>query len=219
MKDTLSVKAERHRGANGDMVEFARRFVTARMKGFTKDIRICLTPVPSETRPGNTHAYFPALMSCLTTLEYMTQLHLGRTVACSDKEIRQYCQKFMPASYNADVLRVLFEAFRHPIAHRGISSGVWVDEDRRRPQRRRITWTVTEKTEAPAISIVEHAGIIKRDAPWECSHTHRAVIRIGQLAADIRESALGAQGYCAQLSTNKTIIRNFTTCMKELYPL
>lgn len=218
MNNKSCAKGEQHRGANGDMAEFARRFVSARMKGFEKDIKICLTAIPSESRPGNTHAYFPALMSCLGTLEYMTQLYFGRLNPCSDKEIRSYCKEFMPPSYEADVLRVLLYAFRHPIAHRGIASGVWVDEDRRRPTQRRITWKVTEKTQAPAISIIEQVGTIERDAPWKCPYTHRAIIHIGQLATDIRESAIGVAGYCARVSMNKALVDNFTKCMQELYP-
>ncbi len=199
------------------MRKFAQRFIRGRMDGFEKDMEICLAGVPSKSRKGETHAYFPALMSCCGTLEYMTQLFLGRTEACSNKEMILYCRAFMPAGYSADVLRVLRYAFRHPVAHRGIASGVWVDKDRRKAERR-ITWTISEEQKSPAIEVVECAGLIQRDSPWDCPYTHRTCIHVGQLWRDVRDSAVGETGYAARIAQDDKLVAHFEICMKNMYP-
>ena len=53
-----------HRGTADDQAKFATDFLKGRLAGFEKDMRICLTGIPSEVRSGLTHAYFPALGTC-----------------------------------------------------------------------------------------------------------------------------------------------------------
>jgi hypothetical protein len=61
------------------MPTFAVEFVRGRLAGFEKDMKICLTPAPRLDGKGNTHAYFPALAACTSTLEYLTAMSRGDT--------------------------------------------------------------------------------------------------------------------------------------------
>lgn len=90
------------------------------MKGFEKDMLICLKPGHlREDGCGDTHAYFPGLMNCLSTLEYLGRLYCGSTrKGVADDAIRAYAGRFM-SDYSVDDIRTLVEAFRNPIAHRG----------------------------------------------------------------------------------------------------
>jgi hypothetical protein len=185
------------------------------MEGFRKDIHICLTGVPSKNRSGKTHAYFPALSACCGTLEYLTGLYLGRT-GIGTQQVQRFSAAFMPQpDYGQDIVRVLFEAFRHSVAHRGIASGVWVDHQPGPGQGRRITWKLFATNKGPACAICPCKGVLKNDPPWECVYTHRMHIHLGSLSSDIRESA---SSYIQMLSHSDELVANFKACMKKLYP-
>ena len=115
-----------HRDSNGDMLIFASRFILGRMAGFEKDMKICLTGVPSKTRSKITHAYFPTLMSCCGTLEYLAGLYVGRAdISISRRAIATYAARYMPQpDYDGEAVRILIDALRNAVAHRGISTGV-----------------------------------------------------------------------------------------------
>lgn len=202
----------KHRGANGDPKQFAQAFIAARIEGFKKDIDICLTGTPARHRSGLTHAYFPALMSCCATLEYLADLFLGRGKALSRGDIQKYAERFLPQpAYNAEAIRVLWDLFRNGIAHHGITSGVWLDKREDRAIRR-LTWEVDCDGHA-AIAVRPDAGMLTRDPPWPTSYTHRATIHIRPLSRDIAESA---ERFAAALDA--PLLKNFDRCMRKLYP-
>ena len=138
-----------HRGANGDMAVFAPRFIDGRLAGFNKISKICLTPVQSRDRAGLTHAYFPALASCCGTLEYLTALYQGNTNGIGWQQIAAFAERYLPQpAFDKETVRILFDAFRHPVAHRGIASGVWIDRNNGVGKGRRLTWKVSADAKA-----------------------------------------------------------------------
>jgi hypothetical protein len=180
-------------------------------------MQICLTGVPSKDRAGVTHAYFPALMNCCATLEYLASLFAGHTRPCNVREIIAYA-KFLPKpDYSGDAIRVLFCAFRHSVAHRGIASGVWVDRHQAKKERR-ITWNVHADARRPALEMLSMPGVLRLDPPWDCPYTHRAQIHLGRLWRDIVDSVLAPDGYRDELVSNRDLKDKFTNCMRRLYP-
>jgi hypothetical protein len=141
-----------HRGAIRDTGSFAINFIEGRLIGFEKDIDICLTPIESKTREGVTYAYFPALAACCATLEYLTALYRGNIRSVGWQQVADFGDRYLPQpDYNRETVHVLFDAFRHPVAHRGIASGVWVEPHHGAGRRRRLTWTVTADDKQPSL--------------------------------------------------------------------
>jgi hypothetical protein len=212
----MGTKRERHRGAGHDMTKFAPLFLASRLEGFAKDMKICLTGIPSNARSGSTHAYFPALMNCCGMLEYLAGLYVGRTNSLGKKEVGDYAIRFLrQPDYDREAIRILFDAFRNAVAHRGIASGVWTDNHHHH-KGRRLTWQVHADTARPALELVASPGLIKYDSPWDCPYTHRVQIRLGRLWRDIRDSV---DGYVSELQASQRLQSNFKECMQELYPV
>lgn len=203
-----------HRGAADDQRKFAAAFLKGRLAGFEKDMRICLTGIPSEVRPGLTHAYFPALGTCCGMLEYLAGLYVGRIDGLGRREVTAYAKYLPQPDYDPEAIRVLVDAFRNAVAHRGIASGVWIDPHQHRGERR-LTWRVSADSTRPALEVVESQGQIIKDSPWPCRYTHRVHIRLGRLSRDIRASA---DSFLAELVGQQRLRDNFFRCMKQLYP-
>lgn len=205
-----------HRGAIDNPSIFVRQFVAGRLAGFEKDMKICLTPIPSRTRPGLTHAYFPALSACFGLMEYLTGLYRGNLNGIGWRQVAEWSHRYLDQSqYGEDIVRVFFEAFRHSVAHRGIASGIWVDRARGPGNGRRITWRVTAGRSRPAVQIVPESGVLEFDPPWRCAFTHRVNIQLVSLKADIRNAA---KQYASEAGSDAMLLAHFTSCMRQLYP-
>jgi len=204
-----------HRGTD-DQGEFAKKFVLDRLAGFEKDIEICLTPIPSKTRRGPTHAYFPALAACCGTLEYLAALHRGRLNGLGWPDVAKWALQYLPQpDYGEDCVRILVDAFRNAVAHRGIATGVWIDRKPGPGQGRRLTWKVLADSRRPSIRIVSEENTLVNDPPWPCLYTHRVHIHLKAMSIDIRD---GAKRYANDVSQDKDLQSNFLACMKQLYP-
>jgi len=218
MPTTAKRKAHLHRGFPGDLSQFAPAFVKGRLSGFAKDMGICLASgfrKEVNNHKVSTHAYFPALMACCGMLEYLAGLYVGRMTRSGRGDVTVYASKYLPQpDYSADVIRILFDAFRNALAHRGIASGVWIDRHQA-TRGRRITWKVFANATHPSLDIRSSEGTLSIDPPWPCRYTHRVHIRLGRLWRDIRTSA---NSYAADLVTSQDLQTKFLECMKELYP-
>jgi len=206
-----------HRGLGDDSAAFAERYILDRIAGFEKDIGICLSPIPSKTRRGLTHAYFPALASCCGTLEYLAGLYKGgRLDTIGWRDVAEWAKRYLPQpDYEEDTVRVFVEAFRNSIAHRGIASGVWVDRKPGAGHGRRFTWKVHADSRHPAIAFVEENKTLANDPPWPCPYSHRTHIHLRSLSVDIRK---GAIVYAKDAREDPALNKKFFSCMKELYP-
>jgi hypothetical protein len=205
-----------HRGSINDPGKFAKKFVLARMDGFQKDIQICLTPIPSKTRPSPTHAYFPALAACCGTLEYLTALHCGRVGTVGWRDVAAFAGRYLPQpDYSVDSIRVFVEAFRNSVAHRGIARGIWVDRKSGPDHGRRITWKILANAVRPSIRILPEQGMLRNDPPWPCQYTHRVHIHLKSLEVDIRKAA---KRYANDVFSSSELQDTFASCMHRLYP-
>lgn len=203
-----------HRGSGGDALAFAQHFVRARLWSLEKDMEICLSPMTLPGRKTPTHAYFPALAACCGTLEYLTGLHQGRLRGIGWRQIVPWAAAFMrQPDYDEEAIRVLFEVFRHPVAHRGIASGVWVDG--RGAMERRLTWNVKADARFPGVDVRQEKGELTRDPPWPCPFTHRVHIHLGRLWRDLRDAS---DRYVDVLADDQGSLENFQCCMRQLYP-
>jgi hypothetical protein len=124
-----------------EVLAFAKMFLAGRIKGFRKDIRICL----QRDRTGK-HAYLPALMTCISFLDLLSGLHCGKLEYNGDTAFIAFGAAFLDsAQYNPDELAVLYHGFRHKIAHLGHPYAVFDTAKRLHAfqgARRRISWTI-----------------------------------------------------------------------------
>lgn len=205
-----------HRGLINNPGGFAKKFVLARLAGFEKDMEICLRPIPSKTRDGDTHAYFPALTASCGTLEYFAAMYSGRVKGLGCKNVSDWSKIYMPQpDYNEELIRVLFDAFRNSVAHRGIASGVWIDKRPGPTFKRRLTWKISEERFNPSICVIEENGKLVNDPPWPCEYTHRVHIYLASLIDEIKA---GAIKFADDLEIKPDLHKNFYSCMEKLYP-
>jgi hypothetical protein len=202
---------------DADVVKFAKAFLDEHLERFCKDIKICLTPDAK-----NSHAYFPALITCIAFADLLSGLYAGKLDDHGLKELKHYVSKFMDtATYDADRLDILYECFRHKVAHLAQPIAVFDTHSKkrfRRQRKRRITWTVLETERRPAIEIVPKKcakQIEKAVTPWPVFYDHRVSISIPTLASDIIASI---PRYLERLRRDQAARDRFKRCMEHIYP-
>jgi hypothetical protein len=203
-----------------ELVSYAQRFVKSRIKVFRKDLSICL-----KADANGRHAYMPALMTCISLLELLSGLYAGQLKSIGLRGIINYTEKFMDSNvYSSDPLAVLYEMFRHKIAHITQPYGVFdthLDVGKKhqlknKPQRR-ITWKVNATNRYPPIDIISENGTLTKSSPWAVTYSHRCIVSIHRLKVDIPRSALKAGGYWENMSVDSNAQHNFLKCMHEFF--
>ncbi len=202
------------------LVSYAQRFVKERIEVFRKDLSICL-----KADANGRHAYMPALINCISLLELLSGLHAGKLKYVGLSGIIDYTKKFMDANvYSSDRLAVLYEGFRHKIAHVTQPYGVFDTytvgsnhQLRDKPQRL-ITWRVNATNRHPPVDIIPENGTLTKSPPWPVTYSHRCIVSIYRLKVDIPRSALGAGGYLENVKVDLKAQQNFCKCMLEFFP-
>ena len=197
--------------SDADIVGFARAFLHEHLARFRKDIKTCLTPnVRDEC------AYFPALITCIAFDEFLSGLCAGNLNGPALKQLKEYAAGFLPADYTTDRLDVLYECFRHKVAHLALPYAVFdtgKSKTFRGQPKRLITWTVDSGRRKPAIEILEvkpAAQIETAVTPWPVYYDHRATVYLCSLAYDILQSV---SKYLHHLETDVTARNRFKECM------
>ena len=198
---------------------YAKEFVERRITTFRKDLSICL-----RADEKGQHAYMPGLMTCISLLELLSGLFIGKLRGIGLRGILHYSNQFMDSNtYTDERISILYEMFRHKIAHLTQPYGIFDTHSvaqnhilRRYPQRR-ITWQVNASNRHPAVDIQPRQGTLRNDPPWPVNYTHRCVISLHRLKIDVPRSATGISGYLAHLKTNMQVQANFAKCMAQFY--
>jgi hypothetical protein len=203
--------------SDAEVVKFARAFLDGHVERFSKDVAICLRPDANKS-----HAYFPALITCIAFADLLSGLYAGKLEGHGVKELKNYASKFMdPTTYDLDRLEIVYEMFRHKVAHLAQPYVVFDTRTKRAFQhqpRRLVTWTVQARGSKPAIEIVTvmpRRQVLRSATPWPVHYDHRAFVRIGSLAGDIRKSV---PRYLRHLKTDKAARDRFKDCMKHFFP-
>jgi len=206
-----------------DVKRFAKAFLDNRFVTFKKDIAICLTAGPTKTKQKS-HAYFPALITCIAFADLLSGLYAGKLKGHGLKELKDYTSKFMdPTVYTPDRLDVLYECFRHKVAHLAQPYAVFDTNPAKNKTfsgqpRRLITWTVNASGPRPPIRIVPvnpRKQILKAVTPWEVLYDYRAIVNVRGLASDIVRSI---PKYLRHLKTDSVARSHFRACMEICFP-
>ena len=200
--------------SDDDVAAFAQEFLNNRRETFSKDIDISLTI------KNNSHAYFPALITCIAFADLLSGLYAGKLDGHGLNELKNYVSKFMNTDdYDSDRLDILYECFRHKVAHLAQPYVVFDTHSKERfrnQPRRLITWEVTEVAQTPAIEIVAEKNQIERaPTPWPVFYDYRVTLSVPTLAQDIEESI---QKYLDHLRKDQVGRDRFKNCMNHYFP-
>ena len=182
----------------------------------SKDTAICRTP----DAKGAEHAYFPALITCIAFAELLSGCYAGRLNGVALKDLEQYAKDFMEPDYTDDPRssQSLYECLRHKVAHLAYPNAVMLHGT----PRRRVTWSIHETEQRPAIEIVDYLPgimwLVQTRRPWDVSYDCRIEVWIGSLANDIVKSIYEKSRYLQHLKSNPTARKHFEDCMKDYFP-
>jgi len=206
-----------------DVVRFAKALLDNRVETFNKDIAICL----KADRDGS-HAYFPALITCIAFADFLSGLNAGTLTDQKLPQLKAYVWQFIDNTrtvYTADCLDVLYECFRHKLAHLALPYAVFDTTTKSsKPSQtfygqaqRLITWTVHARGPRPPIQIVGvgRTQILKTPTPWPVFYDHRAIVSVSGLKSDIIKSI---PKYLRYLETNHSARNHFKDCMQIYFP-
>ena len=174
--------------SDAEVIEFAKEFLRGHVERFQKDIAICLT-----RDANNEHAYFPALITCISFADFLSGLYAGKLDGHALKELKDYTSTFLSTDYTSDRLDILYECFRHKVAHLAQPYVVFDTHSKpkfRGQQRRLIAWTVLASRRKPPIEIVvvkPTKQILTAVTPWRVQYDHRVFVSVRSLASDIEK--------------------------------
>lgn len=203
--------------SDAEIMGFAKAFLHEHAVRFRKDIKICLTP---NARAES--AYFPALITCIAFAEFLSGLYAGNLNGPALKQLKNYAVDFLPAEYTTDRLDVLYECFRHKVAHLALPYAVFdtatKPETFRGQPKRLITWNVDAGRRRPSIEIVEVKPAKRIETavtPWPVHYDHLATVYLCSLTHDILQSV---PKYLHHLETDVTARSRFKECMTVYFP-
>ena len=78
--------------------------------------------------------------------------------------------------------------------------------------------TIDRATTKPAIRLEPDSNVLDEQSPWDSPHDYRLHIRLKRLQCDIGSSVLENGGYLSDLTSCDDLMRNFKTCMQQIYP-
>jgi hypothetical protein len=202
------------------LIKYSRVLLRELVKNFRKDMAICLR------RGGGSHAYFPALMTSIGFADFLSGLNSGTLEHQHLKELKAYAGRFMN-SQNYDTLRleILYEMFRHKLAHLGYLPVVF--DTATKPNRfsgqprRHITWGVYATRRKQPIEVEDlttQQYLTRATYPWHVPYDCRVRISLQHLQIDIIKSIYGPSGYLRALEADSRLRNNFAVCMRYYFP-
>jgi hypothetical protein len=206
--------------SDAEVARFAQRFLKSRVETFKKDIAICMSP-----NAKGEHAYFPALIICISFADLLSGLHAGKLESQGLKDLRQYAGNFMDPEYTADPLRlnILYEFLRHKIAHLAYPYAVFDTHTKQRTfgeRRRRVTWRIHDSKQRPVIDVIDFPKkyLNRENTPWRVSYNCLIEVGVDDFAKDIVSSIYTQSGYLQHLCSTRVARERFARCMNEYFP-
>ena len=147
---------------------------------------------------------------------------MGKLDGHALKELKNYASKFMSADYTPDRLDVLYECFRHKVAHVAQPYAVFDTQSKPKTfhgQRRRlIAWTVFARGRRPPIEVAAAKPaqqILSAVTPWPVQYDHRVYVSVRSLASDVEKSV---KKYLRCLAVDATARDHFKKCTTTYFP-
>jgi hypothetical protein len=209
--------------ANADLL-FAKSFLTHRINGHRKDVAICMCGYRMPHDGRLTHAYFPALMITIGFADLLAGLHAGRIENHGRTDLQRYFDDFMDRSrYSKDAIDVLYEGFRHKVAHLGHPYAIFDTRTKPKvfPLQKRYAWTVYASVRPKPLCLIDYATprkVGKSPVPWPMSYDARIQVSVRSLSKDLVTSVFKPMGYFSRLKSDSQSLARFMDCMEDFYP-
>jgi hypothetical protein len=200
-----------------ELLKYARWFLADRVRALRKDLAICMT------KKKGSHAYFPALITCIGFADLLSGLHKGTLDYPKLPDLQVYITKFFRNKTSYVNVDILYHMFRHKIAH--IAYPYLVFNTAKAKQlplpHRRIVWSVGIYKGKKPIDLIDHSTpqTLKRaKVPWSVPYTCRIKVSLTAFRNDIISSIYGTSGYLQHLQNDPTARQNFAHCMTQYAP-
>jgi len=205
--------------------DFAEAFLRDQTNRFRKDLAVCLRGIRRKYH-GNgrlTHAYFPAFMSCLSFLEFLSGFYAGDIEAfgaASEKQIHSFASAFLDRNrYSSHIINILWKGFRNKIAHLAHAyyvfdtssvSGIGMGP-------LRITWTISERQSDPHLLLESKAGKLRREViPLTVPYDHILHVSLPVFRNDLLRAATM---YSGSLRGDANRFDKFEKALKIMFAL
>jgi hypothetical protein len=199
------------------LLAYARWFLRHRVDAFYKDTSICMT----RDKRGS-HAYFPALITCIAFADLLAGLYVGKLNYPQLADLKTYVSKFFRNKKDYVDLEILYLMFQHKIAHIAYPYLVFDTSTKKGlSPHRRITWTVGIFRGKKPIELIDYPTsqkILKTKTAWPVPYTSRMQISLIAFRTDIVNSIYGPSGYMQHLKSDPKAREHFAACMKEYAP-
>ena len=157
--------------------------------------------------------------------ELLSGLYAGMLRDQKLVELQEYAKKFMKPEYSSDRrrLELLWVCLRHKVAHLAYPYAVFDTHSEPKTilhgqPRRRVTWSVHETEQRPAIAIMDYPAprrLVQTRTPWPVSYDCRIEVSVASLAKDIVGSI---DRYFQHLQSDRVAREHFAKCMKDYFP-
>lgn len=190
-----------------ELLVHARNMVEQAVNSLWRDAKNCLK---NELEP----APFPAILFCFSTINLLGALVTGKAYkGANDEKISiDYMTSFMHYStYNATIL---IQLFRHKLVHLAQPSPLV------RNGQEMITWRHhhhDRQFHLKKIPLAQSSEIGDVPPHWHIRITHEYNISIMDLVIDIKESAMGHNGYYDKLQYSQGLQKNYELAINQMH--
>jgi hypothetical protein len=191
-----------------ELLIHARGHVEQAVNSLNRDVKNCLK---NEFEP----APFPAILFCFATINLLGALVTGRADRGADDKLISICYMTRFMQYSTENATILVELFRHKLVHLAQPNPLI----RFGPER--ITWKHHHRDRQFHLKKVSRkpGSEIGGDVPshWHIPVTHEFNISITDFAKDIRDSAMGPNGYYNALEHSPYLRANYELAVNRMY--
>lgn len=194
-----------------DIVDFADRFLTARMSSLNNDIKRCLIEDKNIESEIGQPAPFPALLYCFAIIDMLAALYAGNTDSTpgeKTKRSKRYMKEFM--NYKDHLINLLHEIFRHKLVHLSEPAYGFLYNGKR------IGWVHDERPSSKHLDMKDDSHLYEFHGKW-IWHDKIFNVKITQFKSDIITSVTDKQrGFLAQIKAKKDTRENFKKAVYEI---
>ncbi|MGI0044044.1 MAG: hypothetical protein ACRD47_10060 [Nitrososphaeraceae archaeon] len=191
-----------------ELLNHARDHVEQAVNSLNRDVKNCLK---NELEP----APFPAVLFCFATINLLGALVTGRADIGADDKLVSICYMTRFMQYSTENATILIELFRHKLVHLAQPNPLIQFGSER------ITWQHHHHDRQFHLKKIAYQGVreIGGDVPshWHIPVTHQFNISITDFAKDIRDSAMGRNGYYNALENSPYLQINYELAINRMY--